>query len=301
MDLFLQRMFDGLANGSTYALIAVALVLIFKATTLINFAQGELAALGGYATYVFWENFFPMWIAIILSMVVLAAIGAMIERILIRPFDPSDHLPVVLITLGLSYIILAGNQAGFGNQPRAAPSAFPNELGDWIDIGGARLFYYTTGMVLTLGIMVMALFALLNRTKIGLAFRAVSSNVESSRLVGIRVGRTLQFGWALAAAFGALGASVVMSRTNLEPAFMGKLLIFSFAAAALGGLDSIGGAVIGGLIIGLVSSVGVGYLQEVPGFGWTQPLSLAVAFMIILVVLLVKPSGLFGSTRVARV
>jgi branched-chain amino acid transport system permease protein len=301
VTLFLNRFFDGLTLGAIYAVVAISLVLIFKATTLINFATGEMAALGGYLTFVFWDHWFPIWIAIFCSMAVLAVFGAMVERVLIRPFDPSDHLPVVLITLGLAYVILAFNQAVFGNQPRGAPSPFPVGQEDYISIGNSRLFYFTIGILVTLAVMVGVLFLILNRTKIGLAFRAVSSNVESARLVGIRTGRTLQFGWALSAAFGALGASLVMTRTNLVPTYMAQLLVFSFAAAALGGLDSLGGALVGGLIIGQVQALGIGYLQQVPGFEWVQPLSLTFGFLVILVVLLVRPSGLFGTTRVARV
>jgi len=301
VDLFLNRLFDGFTLGAIYAVVALSLVLIFKATTLINFATGELAALGGYLTFVFWDHWLPIWIAIFCSMALLAVLGGVVERVLIRPFDPSDHLPVVLITLGLAYVILASDQAIFGNQPRGAPSPFPVGPEDYISIGGARLFYYTIGIVATLAVMVGVLFLILNRTKVGLAFRAVSSNVEAARLVGIRTGRTLQFGWAISAAFGALGASLVMSRTNLVPTYMGQLLVFSFAAAALGGLDSLGGALVGGLIVGQVQAVGIGYLQGVPGFAWVQPLSLTFAFLIILIVLLVKPAGLFGTRRVARV
>ena len=113
--------------------------------------------------------------------------------------------------------------------------------------------------------MIGVLFLILNKTKIGLAFRAVSSTLESSRLVGIRVGPTLQFGWALAAAFGTLGGALVARQTNLEPAFMAKLVIFSFAAATLGGLDSIGGAVIGAFIVAMIQSLLVGYAQQIPG------------------------------------
>ena len=304
MELFLNRLFDGLLLGSIYSIVAIALVLIFKATTLINFAQGELASLGAFIAYWFWTWSVPIGFAVIIAVVSLAAIGAIVERVLIRPFDPSDHLPVVLITLGLSYMILALNQSTFGLQQKPGYWLFPYDptATDYVfEIGGTKVSYAAIGITVAMLIMVAVLFALLNRTKIGLAFRAVSSNVESARLVGIRTGRTLQFGWALAAAFGALGACLVVGKLGMEPNFMARLLIYSFAAAALGGLDSIGGAVIGGLIIGQVQSIGIGYAQELPGLGWIQPLSLFVAFLVILGVLLVKPAGLFGTQRVARV
>lgn len=304
MEVWLARFFNGLELGSIYAVVALSLVLIFKATTLINFAQGELSALGGYLTFVFWDHWVPLWIGIAMAMVTMAVVGAMVERVLIRPFDPSDHLPVVLITLGLSQIILAFDQAIFGNQPKAAPNPFPTGFpfdGGFQEIGGARLTNYTVWILLTMLAVFGLLILILNRTKVGLAFRAVSSNVDSARLVGIRTGRTLQFGWAIAAAFGALGAALVMFRTNLQPTYMATLLIFSFAAAALGGLDSIGGAVVGGLMIGQIQGLGVGFMRDVLGLEWITQLSLAVAFLVILIVLLIRPTGLFGTSRVARV
>jgi branched-chain amino acid transport system permease protein len=130
----------------------------------------------------------------------------------------------------------------------------------------------------------------------------VSSNTESARLVGVRTGRTLQFGWALAGALGTLGGAMVARQTNLEPAFMDKLLIFSFAAATLGGLDSIGGTVLGAFIVAMIQSLLVGYAQDVPGLGWLKSnFALVIAFVVILIVLLFKPAGLYGTRRIERV
>lgn len=309
MQLFLQRLFDGLTLGVIYAVVAVALVLIFKATTLINFAQGELAMFGAFIVYVFAggtdsavsAGWFRLAIAIIGGMVVSAIVGATIERVLIRPFDPSDHLPVVLITLGI-FLILNGVAGNIWNyQPRAFPSLFPDGSTDYVSIGGARLFYDAIGTWVLLGIIMAVLWALLTKTKIGLAFRAVSSNTESARLVGIRTGRTLMFGWALACSFGTLGASLVAPKLFIQPNMMAALLIFSFAAAALGGLDSLPGAVVGGIMIGLITSLGVGYLASIPGLKFLSGLPLAVAFVVILIILSFKPSGLWGTSRVERV
>ncbi len=307
--LFFQRLFDGLDNGAVYAIVAVALVLIFKATTLINFAQGELAMFGTFFAYVGavtlgWQDFslgpIPLGLmaAIFVAMALSAGVGASIERVLIRPFDPSDHLPVVLITLGLFLILNA--IAGFiwNVNPRPFPSMFPDRT-NFVDVFGARLFYDVIGTWAVLGVMFVVLYFVLQRTKIGLAFRAVSSNTESSRLVGVRVGRVLMFGWALAAAFGTLGGSMVAPKLFLKPDMMALLLIFSFAAATVGGLDSLPGAVIGGIIIGLIQSILVGYLGD--NDTAFINLSLAVAFIVILAVLWFKPSGLFGTERVERV
>lgn len=321
MQLFLQRLFDGLDNGAVYAVVAVALVLIFKATTLVNFAQGELAMAGTFMAYVLaadpdmagrWiPNFgwdaalrpggFPLGLvlAIVVAMAVSAAVGAVIERVLIRPFDPTDHLPVVLITLGI--FLLLNSVAGYiwNFNPRPFPSLFPNASDDFVGIGGARLRYTVIGTWAVVGLMGLSLWFILTKTKIGLAFRAVSSNTESARLVGVRVGQVLMFGWALAAAFGTLGGALVAPKLFLQPNMMVTLLIFAFAAATIGGLDSLLGAVVGGVAIGLIQSLLVGYLGDFdPAF---IILSLAVAFIVILVVLWFKPSGLFGTARVERV
>ena len=302
MTLFLQRLFDGLTLGAIYAVVAVALVLIFKATTLINFAQGELAMFGAFIAYVLSvEQGVNIWIAIPLAMMVSAVLGAGVERVLIRPFSGGNPLPIVLITLGLFLILNAVAGEIWNYQPRAFPALFPDGPNDFVSVGGARLFYDGIGTWLMLGVMMTALWLVLSKTKIGLAFRAVSSNGESSALVGIRTGRTLMFGWALACAFGTLGASLVAPRLFLQPNMMSSLLIFSFAAAALGGLDSLAGAATGGVIVGLIQSLLVGYLGDWEPLSFLRNLSLAVAFVVILVVLSFKPSGLFSTTTVERV
>jgi branched-chain amino acid transport system permease protein len=303
LKLFLQRVFDSANNGSVYAVTAIALVLIFKATTLINFAQANISMFGAYLTYQFAvHNGLPVWFSIILAMILMAMAGAVIERVLVRPFDPTDHLPVVLITFGLSAILGAVAGGIWGLEFLKFPSPFPAKPKDRFTIGGAFLRYETIGTLVVMALMLGGVFLLLKRTKVGLAFRAVSSNVESARLVGVRTGRTLQFGWAVAAALGVLGATLVAKQTNLEPAFMAKLTIFAFAAATLGGLDSIGGSVIGAFIVAVVQSLLTGYGQEIPGLGWLKSnFALVIAFVLILVVLLFKPAGLYGTKRIERV
>lgn len=300
MDLFIQRLFDGLTNGATYALIAVALVLIFKATTLINFAQGEFAMLGAFLVLVGSTEWFggvlPMWVAVVIAMVLTAAFAAGVERVLIRPFDPADHLPLVIITLGLFLSVNAVAGIVWRFDPRAFPELFPS--GTAITVAGARLSWYGVFSLGTAVLVMAALTLMLNRTKVGLAFRAVSSNLESSQLVGIRTGPTLQFGWAVAAAVGTLAASVFVADPvrQLEPAVMGRVLIFAAAAAALGGLDSVWGALVGGLSIGLVQSMLVQYIPFIP-----SDMALATAVVVLLLVLLVRPAGLFGTKAVERV
>ncbi|MEZ5258413.1 MAG: branched-chain amino acid ABC transporter permease [Ilumatobacteraceae bacterium] len=223
MELFLARIFDGFASGSTYALIALALVLIYKATTLINFAQGELAMLGAFLALELWSHGVPVWFAVILAMVLSALLAAGIERTLIRPFDPKDHLPLVIITSDCSSGSTPSPASSGVSIRGPFPQMFPS--GNVIAIGAATLSWYTVCTFLTVLAVLYGLTQLLNRTKIGLAFRGVSSNLESSELVGIRVGPTLQFGWALAAAVGTLGAAIYVADPapgQLEPSVMGR-------------------------------------------------------------------------------
>jgi len=317
MTLFLQRIIDGLQNGAIYSTVAIPMVLIFKATTLINFAQGELAMIGAFFAFVFAVQAFSMNVilATILAMILAAALGMAIERTMLRSFDPTDHLPVVLITLGVFYIVnaFAGdiwNYQAQGNVPNLLYEL--PFIGSWFEGRssfftsetnrlGLRIQHDSVGLIGALLIMLTALHFILNRTKMGLAFRGVSSNTESSRLVGIRVGRILSFGWGLACAFGALGAILVAPRITLQPNMMLTVLVYSLAAAAFGGLDSVGGAALGGFAVGLLNSVVLGYVADVDRLSSLTAAPLLMPVILLLVVLWFKPQGLFGTKTVERV
>ncbi|WP_419945580.1 branched-chain amino acid ABC transporter permease [Candidatus Poriferisodalis sp.] len=339
---------NGLRDGALYAAVALALVLIFKATTLINFATGELAMIGAFFVYVLnIEQGLWLWLSILIAMGISAVIGAAVERALVRPFDPDDHLPVVLITLGLFLILnaIAGDiwefQLRAVNDPFGAfPTWVPNgselkktrdgtlacaedSLGELVEVAagtvdaepcalvgrtfwelfGTRLHYRTLGTLVTLGLTLVLLAIILGKTKAGLSFRAVSSNVESARLVGVNTGRTLGFGWALASVFGTLGAVLAAPVLGgISPTLMATVLIYALAAAALGGLDSLGGAVVGGLLVGLIKSVLASWFGVIVlGQDYFSILELALAFLVILFVLLFRPTGLFGTRRIERV
>jgi branched-chain amino acid transport system permease protein len=295
-DLFFQRVVDGLSNGFIYSAMALALVLIFKATGVVNFAQGEMAMMGAFGAYAIANHFdIPGWIAVAIAMVLSAIGAAIIERLLIRPFDPSNHLAIVIVTLSLFLILDAIAGVIWAFDGRAFPNMFPGR-NQGFELLGAQIEWADLLTWVTILLAVALVTLLLRKTKAGLAFRSVSSSLESSRLLGINIGRTMQFGWALSAAVGTLAGSLVARTTLIEPTFMGRVLIYSFAAATLGGLDSLGGAVIGGIIIGLVQTMGGGYVKAIG-----SELSSAVALLVIVIVLLIKPSGLFGSKRVERV
>jgi branched-chain amino acid transport system permease protein len=295
-DLFFQRVVDGIDNGFIYSAMALSLVLIYKATTIVNFAQGEMAMFGTFIAFIFiHDHGWPVWLGIIAAMAVSAVLAAGLERTLIRPFDPSNHLAITIVTLSMFLILnaLAGVIWAYDGKGFASPFPKRNQS---FELWGARIFYTSVATWATVLVAVVLVTLLLNRTKIGLAFRAVSSNLESSKLVGVHIGRTLQFGWAIAAAVGTLAGCLYAPTTLLQPNFMGNLLVFSFAAATLGGLDSLGGSVIAGLLIGLVQTMAGGYVEAIGG-----ELATATALAVIVIVLTVKPSGLFGSTKVERV
>jgi branched-chain amino acid transport system permease protein len=295
-ELFVQRVVDGLGNGFVYSAMALALVLIYKATGVVNFAQGEMAMMGAFVAYAIAGAFdVPGAVAVAISMVLSAIVAAGIERVLIRPFDPSNHLAIVIVTLSLFLILNALAGVIWAFDPRAFPSLFPGR-NESFGLFGAEVEWADLGTWITVIAAVVLVTLLLTRTKIGLAFRAVSSSLESSQLLGISIGRTMQFGWALAAAIGTLAGSLVARTTLLEPNFMGRVLIYSFAAATLGGLDSLGGAVVAGIIIGLVQTMGGQYIDAIG-----SELAPAVALAVIVIILVIKPSGLFGTKRIERV
>lgn len=300
LKLFWIRFLDALANGFIYAAVALALVLIYKATGIINFAQGSMAM---FFTFIAWvlarEQSWPVWLSILAAMVLSAVFAAGFERVFIRPFDPANHLPITIVTIALLNVLQGLAMYVWFADPKAFPSPFPSDpKKHYVDIFGARVFYASVGIWLTVIAITAGVTLLLNRTKIGLAFRAVSSNLESSRLVGIHVGRTLQFGWALAAAVGTLAGCLVLSdtKTYLNPNFMASTLVFAFAAATLGGLDSLVGAVVGGILIGQLQTMVGGYVTFIG-----SDLVLAMTLGLLILVLLVRPNGLFGKVRVERV
>jgi branched-chain amino acid transport system permease protein len=289
---FIQLVVDGIADGSVYGAVALALVLIFRSTGIVNFAQGEMAMFSTFIAWGLWQAGFPVTLAV-LSAVALSFLGGMvIERVVIRPVEGGEPLALVIVTLGLLILVnsLAGWIWGFNNR------SFPSMFGDGsVTIGDVRIDVESLGIIAVMLGVVGIVYLIFNRTKIGLAMRAVSMNPESSRLSGVSVGRTLMVGWGLAAAVGALAGALVASRLFLDVNFMASVLIYSFAAATLGGFDSPFGAVVGGWIIGVAETL-AGYYVDFIG----ADLKILVPLAIILAVLMVRPSGLFGSEEVAR-
>ena len=292
MERFVQVIVDGLATGSLYGALALAVVLIYRSTGIVNFAQGEMAMFSTFIAWGLMEAGLPLALALLGTLVFSFVAGMLIERVIIRPVEGGEVLTLVIVTLGL-YILVnsaAGWIWGFGNR------SFPGLFGDGsFDLAGVRISVESIGIVAVLIAVVGILFAVTQRTKVGLAMRAVSLNPDSSRLVGISVGRTLMIGWGIAALVGALAGALIAPRLFLDVNFMGSVLIYSFAAATLGGFDSPFGAVLGGWIIGIAENLAGTYIDFIG-----SDLKILVPLVAILVVLLVRPTGLFGSAEVAR-
>jgi branched-chain amino acid transport system permease protein len=293
MTLFFQQIVSGVATGAIYASLALALVLIYRSTHIVNFAQGEMAMFSAFIAWQFTQWGWPVWPAIGASLVLSFFGGCAIERVVIRPVEGKSVLAIVIVTLGLLLIL---NQAAgwiWDSIIKAFPSPFPSGS---VDVGEVRISYYDIGVVLVLMVTVTALFLLFQKTKIGLAMRAAAAEPESSRLVGINVGRMLMLGWGLAAMLGALSGVLVAPELFLSPNMMLTVQIYAFAAATLGGFDSPVGAVIGGIVVGVAENLAGTYIDVIG-----SELKIAVPLVIIFAVLMVKPTGLFGRHVVARV
>jgi branched-chain amino acid transport system permease protein len=284
----------GIGNGAVYASLALALVLIFQTTGIINFAQGEMALYSTYLVWYFTDHGVAVWLAIVISMAISFVGGALIERVVIRPVERSSPLVLVIVTIGLFLAINSIVQVQFGSDAKNLPRAYNAKV--WRP-GNVQLSADTLVLVGVLAIVCGLLYLLLKRTKLGLGLRGAASNPESSRLLGVPVGRALMFSWGLAAALGALAGSLAVpaSQPALTAASMQSILVFSFAAAALGGFDSTIGAVVGGLIVGVAQTLTTQYIPAL------ADIVLVVPFALILGVLMIRPEGLFGTKRVERV
>jgi branched-chain amino acid transport system permease protein len=297
----LQLLTSGLTNGALYALVALAIVLVYKTTSHINLAQGEMATLGAFAVFELTQHGVNVWVAIGIALVLSFAFGAGLERGLIRPLERRGVFPVILATLALFLIVNAGVAIFWGTQPVAAPRPFPAGIDDKIDVltGPPPFFitYVALGILAVLVLLLAGLWLLLEKTKLGLGYRAVAANREAAAVMGIPVGRMFMFGWGIAAALGTLAAALVAETAGtLDFNTMASILIFGLAAATLGGFDSVPGAAIGGLALGLLMSVVPGVFTVIEG-----DLSLVLALVVVLVVLLVRPQGLFGTKTLERV
>jgi branched-chain amino acid transport system permease protein len=293
-SLFAQLTVQGLALGSVYGSLALALVLVYRATHIVNFAQGELAMLTTFIAYQLIQWGLSYWEAFFATLAIAFVLGTVLEVTLIRPVLHRSTIAAVIVTVGLFILIDGVVNWIWGGSFRYMPSPFGTKVYRVGEVSISRLY---PGMFVVVLISVVLVWALFRFTKLGLAMRAAAMRPAASALVGVRVDRMLAIGWGLAAVLGAVaGLMAEPSQFFLEPTLMQPILVYAFAAAALGGLESPGGAIVGGLIIGVALNLVVEYVPAI-----STELQLPFAFAVILAVLLFKPSGLFGRREVRRV
>jgi branched-chain amino acid transport system permease protein len=288
----IETLIDGIATGSIYGALALALVLIYRSTGIVNFAQGEFAMFSTFIAWSLTEAGVALGLAILLTLAVSLVGGMLVERALIRPVEGGQELTLVTVTLGLFILVNGLARWIWGSTNRGFPNLFPDGSAD---VGGVGVSYEAVGLLAVLLGVVGVLWLIFQHTKLGLAMRAAAVDPAASRLVGVPVGRMLMLGWGMAAVCGALAGVLVAPRLFLDPSLMGPVIIYSFAAATLGGFDSPFGAVLGGWIIGVAEALAGGYVEFIG-----QDLKILVPLGVILGVLLVRPQGLFGSPEVAR-
>ena len=294
MDEFVQQVATGLSTGSVYAVVALAIVLIYRSTSVVNFAQGEMAM---FSTFIAWSFLTRMdfWPAFFLALLVSAFMGAMLERVVLRPVEEAPVLNSVIVTLGLFTIFNSVALWRWGGVPKPFPS--PEVFkGAPLTLGPATISRLNIGIFCMSLVIVVILFFLLNYTKVGLAMRGTAQNPAAARLVGVRVGRMLTLGWALSAAVGGVAGILLAPILALQPSMMFGVLIFAFAAAVLGGLESLPGAIVGGLTLGVVQNLAGTYVTP-----HTGSIDITMAFAVIVLVLVVRPTGLFGRRVLRRV
>lgn len=290
MNSLVQQIADGTATGLIYASVALALVMIYKSTHQINFAQGEMAVFSTYLALTAISLGLPYWIAFTLAVVISFVGGTMIERLLIRPLANAPSLNVVIVFIGLFAITNSLTGWIWGFNIKTFPSPFAGA--QWYS--GGYLSQHQVGMAGLILVELAGIFAFFSFTSLGLRMRAAAENPVSSRLSGIRVNRMISIGWGLAAAIGAIAGILTAPLVFLDPNMMSGVLIYGFAGALLGGLESPGGAVAGGIIVGIVEALAGAYFVG-------SELKLTLALVVIIVVLMVRPAGLFGRTFTNRV
>lgn len=293
MQLFLQQIVEGLSSGAIYASLALALVLIYRATRIVNFAQGEMATFTAYLAWQLNQWGVPFWLCLLIVGVLAFILGALVFRLVIHPVITASENTIVVMCIGLFIGFEALSLWIWGADSYAFPRLFPEYARTF---GGVRITATNLGILVTLSVLAASLIAMFKFTRIGLALRASAAEREKSPLVGIRVETMLMLGWGLATVAGFIAAVLVAPSLFLSPPMMVAVVIYALAAATLGGWDSLAGAIVGGLVIGVAESLGATYVKFIG-----SELKVGIPFALMAIVLLVRPQGLFGRTTVIRV
>ena len=292
MQQFLNTALGGLTLGMVYAAFALALVLIWRSTRIVNFAQAPMAMVTTFVALEVIDAGHSYWLGFALALICGLVLGAVIERVVIRPVEGKADINAVILTLGLFIVLHSMASVVWGNRFQSFPAPFGVR---GIEVGDSTIALTATNIFTILAVLVVMalLVALFRFTDVGLRMRAAAFNQEVSRLLGVRVGRMLTLGWALASVVGSLAGLLIAGGGLVHPAYMDSVVVFGFVAAVLGGLDSPAGAVVGGLILGLSLSFVSGYIGS-------DVVALS-ALAILMLVLTLRPGGLFAQTSARRV
>ncbi len=292
MQQLLTTSLTGLTLGMVYAAFALALVLIWRSTRIVNFAQAPMAMITTYVALVVVNAGMSYWIGFAAALLSGLVLGAVIERVVIRQVEGKPEINAIILTLGLFVVIHAVAAIIFGSGFRSFPAPFGL---NGFEAGGVTIALtgFAVFSICSVAVVMLLLVALFQHTDIGLKMRASAFNQEVSRMLGVKVTRMLTLGWALAAVVGSLSGLLIAGGNLVYPSYMDSVVVYGFVAAVIGGLDSPGGAVVGGLLLGLG-------LSFVSGYVGSELVALA-ALAILIVVLLVRPAGLFSHAPARRV
>ena len=289
MDILIQSLISGLALGCVYALVALGFVMIYKATEVINFAQGEFMMIGAYTYFALSTVGLPPLVCFFATLILTAIFGALIERTLMHPLIDEEPFTLILVTIGLAAVLRASTGMIWSHDTYYFPSPIPD---GGVQFAGAVIPYVDAWTIFITALLSLLLFLFFKYTTIGTALRAVAQNRYAAQLMGIPVQRMFTLTWALAAALASVGGMLLADISYLHTN-MGFIGLRAFPAILLGGLDSIPGALLGGLIIGLAETLTGSYISN--------DLKEIIAYVILLIVLLIRPTGFFGSPEEKRV
>ena len=295
INFFLQLVINGLVVGSVYALVALGFVIIFKSTSVVNFAQGEFLLIGAYISLaVVGQYNVPFWVALIITLMFSVALGMLIERLILRPMIGEPVISVIMVTLGLSSVLKAVVQGIWGTDTRPFPEIFPSTPVQIGPLPVSQGYLYSVGCVAIL-LLLFTLFFKYSRA--GIAMRATAFSQQVAQSMGISVRRMFALAWAIAAVVSAIGGILLGGVRGGVDAALAAIGLKVIPVVILGGLDSIIGAIVGGLIVGVLENLAGGYLDPIFGGGVKE----VAPFVILVLILMVKPYGLFGKVHIDRV
>ena len=295
INFFLQLVINGVVVGSVYALVALGFVIIFKSTSVVNFAQGEFLLLGAYISLaVVSQTSMPFWVAVVVTLLFSVALGMLIERLILRPMIGEPVISVIMVTLGLSSILKAVVQGIWGTDTRPFPEIFPSTP---VQIGPLPVSQGYIYSVVCVAILLLLFTLFFKYSRAGIAMRATAFSQQVAMSMGISVRRMFALAWAIAAVVSAIGGILLGGVRGGVDAALAAIGLKVIPVVILGGLDSIIGAIVGGLLVGVLENLAGGYLDPLFGGGVKE----VAPFVVLVLILMIKPYGLFGKVHIDRV